>query len=671
MGPRLLRGVWTGAIVAMVLGVGAVTAQAAPVSVGTGFVLTGPNAPADDCPTVDPTTFAVTPAPMAGDDWSGCDLENANLAGVDVSNVTLSGADLSSADLEGADLESDSLSSADLSNSDLDSADLGSADLTDADLAQADLNGASFTGATLAGVSSGSITASSLPALPDNWSLIDGYLIGPGADLGSADLSNQELADQDLAAADLNAAGLSGADLSGANLSSATLTDATLTDATLTGATLTSAVLTGATLTGATITSASLTGATLGGVVSGQLTGTPAALPANWSLSGGYLIGPGAELSNATLTSLKLAGDDLAGADLTSAELASADLTGASLTNADLNGANLSSANLTQADLAGATVVNGTFSQVTWSDTTCPDSSNSNSHLDGCFSSLDTQAPVAAPTVAGTLGSNGWYRSGVTVTWHWTDNGTIVSASCTKTSSTAANGQTTLKASCTDLAGNVGHGSENVKIDTTTPQVTLAGVKNGAEYPLGEVPATACKTADPVSGVAKAAVLKVTTTGSGGLGSFTASCSGAVSIAGASQPKTISVSYSVAYGFAGFTTPNQGVTVPKSSHRITVRFRLIGSSGQPIPVSLGKSLASHHRVRVSLTGPGIKPVTALCAWSSGLDADFACVLKIPAGVKTGSKVNYSITASELLTSEFKTAPPATNADANPEQIHFK
>src|ERR1700722_17577846 len=127
MGPRLLRGIWTGAIVTMVLGVGAVTAQAAPVSVGAGFVLAGPNAPAADCPMVDPTTFAATPAPMAGDDWTGCELANADLAGLDLEGVTLTSADLSSADLEGADLESDSLSSSDLSNADLDSADFGRA----------------------------------------------------------------------------------------------------------------------------------------------------------------------------------------------------------------------------------------------------------------------------------------------------------------------------------------------------------------------------------------------------------------------------------------------------------------------------------------------------------------------------------------------------------------
>ena len=85
---------------------------------------------------------------------------------------------------------------------------------------------------------------------------------------------------------------------SGANLEpEADLTDADLTNAPLTEANLTSAILTG--------------------VRSGGITGNPSALPTNWQLTGGYLIGPGAYLSTATLT-----GAILTGADLTDANLA-------------------------------------------------------------------------------------------------------------------------------------------------------------------------------------------------------------------------------------------------------------------------------------------------------------------------------------------------------------
>ena len=84
------------------------------------------------------------------------------------------------------------------------------------------------------------------------------------------------------------------------------------------------------------------------------------------------------------------------------------------------------------------------------------------------------------------------------------------------------------------------------------------------------------------SGVAKATVLKVTTSGTGGVGSFTASCTGAVGVAGAAQAKTVSASYTVDYGFAGFTAPRPGAAVPTSGHKITVRFRLDNAAGQAI-----------------------------------------------------------------------------------------
>ena len=96
------------------------------------------------------------------------------------------------------------------------------------------------------------------------------------------------------------------------------------------------------------------------------MNGTPASLPANWELSTGsfftpeYFIGPGAELSGASLFLAELAGADLQGADLTNA----------SLLDADLTNANLYTATMTGADDSG----------VTWNNTTCPDGSNSNTN---------------------------------------------------------------------------------------------------------------------------------------------------------------------------------------------------------------------------------------------------------------------------------------------------
>src|SRR5215469_3279291 len=133
----------------------------------------------------------------------------------------------------------------------------------------------------------------------------------------------------DWSGCDLAGANLSGADLSGANLSSANLSHANLTNANLTSANLKSVRLGLTTLTGATLTGTALVGGQFYLVVSGQITGTPASFPTDWSLAGGYLIGPHDNLENASL-----AGVDLSGADLESTMITQADLSDANLRNA-------------------------------------------------------------------------------------------------------------------------------------------------------------------------------------------------------------------------------------------------------------------------------------------------------------------------------------------------
>jgi uncharacterized protein YjbI with pentapeptide repeats len=134
-----------------------------------------------------------------------------------------------------------------------------------------------------------------------------------------------------------------------------------LTNKDLTGANLSGAYLTGANFTGATVTNANLNVADMTGETSSGLIGTPSALPTGWSLIGGVLYGPSANLQNLNLTGANLGGANLAGAslqyaNLTGANLAGANLTGASLQYVGLTGANLTGANLTGAYLTGDTL---------------------------------------------------------------------------------------------------------------------------------------------------------------------------------------------------------------------------------------------------------------------------------------------------------------------------
>ncbi len=735
------------------------------------------------CPTVDPSTGAVSPAPSAGVDWSGCDLAGAdlsqyalvdlnlsyaNLSNVDLLIANVNGGDLTGANLTGANLidakvsanlTDANLSSANMTGTDLTAAtisgaimgtatitairtfntigvpaslpagwedidstilgptaqawdailsgaDLAGLDLDQADLSGADLSGTNLSGtdlaqATLSEVESGQVTGT--PSLPAGWLVANGYLVGNeanlnGANLSGTDLAGMDLSSTDLEAADLADANLTGTDLDSANLFQVNLTGANLTSASATSANLTSADLDGAVTSGLDLTDANVQGAslasddlqgvTLTGIESGSVTGTPT-LPANWVIYNGYLAGPSANLSGADLDGLNissLANSDLSGANLsqatlqnaslasanlTNVTLAGADLTGADLSQADLSGASLTSANLTGTNLDGATVTGADFTGATWLNTTCPDGSNSNKHDSGCFSALDTEPPTSTPTLltgSGESPVNGWFNEPVTVSWGWKDDGTINPAECTRFSTTTTNGPVTLTASCTDLAGLTGTASMSLKVDATRPVVKVTGVRKGQHYVIGKVPQPGCSTSETISGVATKATLSLSTGGSGGVGPFTATCAGAVSVAGLPQSAPIWAQYTIGYGFGGFAAPRPNSSISLSSGRLSASFRLVTASGTAIGSHAAGKLAWAHDIRVVLSGPGIHPVNGYCRWNGRKDT-FACSVKLPAGVRAGYPNKYMVTAQENVGTGFYAVPPTGHGD-NPEVIYF-
>jgi len=99
----------------------------------------------------------------------------------------------------------------------------------------------------------------------ENWPVVNGYEIKPGANLRYADLRGADLGRADLRGADLGRADLRGVDLRDAYLGRACLRRADLRDANLVGANLSGAYLVGANLSGAYLRDANLRGAYLGG----------------------------------------------------------------------------------------------------------------------------------------------------------------------------------------------------------------------------------------------------------------------------------------------------------------------------------------------------------------------------------------------------------------------
>ena len=236
------------------------------------------------------------------------------------------------------------------------------ADLTGANLAGADLTGVTFTGrlthANLAGanltnaivspvtglnhVRSGGIVGD--PAMPDEWEVHYGYIFGPSVDLSKEDLSGLNLHGFNLNHANLTGVNLTNTDLNNANLDGVVSGNIIGEPASLPsnfdlingyligpGVTLSGVDLSNTDLSNIGLNDADLATATLNGVRSGNISGTPKALPSNWRLINGYLIGPGANLTGA----------DLSGADLSGADL-SGQLIHAILTNANLDDVNLS-----------------------------------------------------------------------------------------------------------------------------------------------------------------------------------------------------------------------------------------------------------------------------------------------------------------------------------------
>jgi len=86
----------------------------------------------------------------------------------------------------------------------------------------------------------------------------------------------------------------------------------------------------------------------------------------------------------------------------------------------------------------------------------------------------DITPPIITPQITGTLGSNGWYRSAVTVNWNVFDveSGIASSTKCTPTNLTADTAGVTVTCSATNGVGLVTSVPITIKIDKTPPAIS-------------------------------------------------------------------------------------------------------------------------------------------------------------------------------------------------------
>jgi uncharacterized protein YjbI with pentapeptide repeats len=241
---------------------------------------------------------------------------NANLMSADFTNLDLSGVNLSDVNLlnvkflnttpgpiEGTPILDFDWKVVDLKSNrryiigpgmNLSSMDLSGQNFTNMNLANVNLEQTNLSGVNLKNVSSGGILGNPR-MLPSEWSLVNGYLVGPTVNLSKANLDRMNLSNLNLSQANLKDAKLNGTDLTGTNLV---------------------------------------------GVKSGGILGIPI-LPNGWRIVNGYLIGPGSDVTDTDLSGADLSNLDLSGANFSRSNLTNVNLTNTNITNTKFLGANL------------------------------------------------------------------------------------------------------------------------------------------------------------------------------------------------------------------------------------------------------------------------------------------------------------------------------------------
>ncbi|MET0523471.1 MAG: calcium-binding protein [Nocardioides sp.] len=131
---------------------------------------------------------------------------------------------------------------------------------------------------------------------------------------------------------------------------------------------------------------------------------------------------------------------------------------------------------------------------------------------------VDYTAPVVTPTVAGTLGNNGWYRSNVSVSWAVTDSESPITSRVGCDPSTLATDSGGTAYACTATsAGGQGSGSVTVKRDATPPTISCGPPPT---FELGSTSTVGAVVTDSLSGPPSASISRLVSTAT--VGTFSA-----------------------------------------------------------------------------------------------------------------------------------------------------
>jgi uncharacterized protein YjbI with pentapeptide repeats len=390
---------------------------------------------------------------IVNSNFSGANLQSADLQGVNLtsntfsSNTSLAYANLSQANLSGLDLSGVNLTGATINNSNMSGANLTGVNLTNANLTDANFSSANLTNAVLSGtnISNTDFSKATFTGLagrnlqntpmriPDNWKILNGYLVGPKANLANANFYSQNFGSMDLSDADLTNANLAYVNFEGTRLVGAKLNNANLNWSNLTNADFTGADLTGANLTAAAVVSTNFTKATLvniqrdcyawnlcreffygwnsgsevrvrvgfeqailAGVKSRNFPATvrwydwyadwwqcqyygrieycardsSIRLPSGWVNRNGVLLGQGVDLSGQSYNGWDFSNLNLSNVSFENTQLTGASFTGSTLTNVDFSAKDLRNVNFGSANLTGANFSGANLEGVNFNNST-------------------------------------------------------------------------------------------------------------------------------------------------------------------------------------------------------------------------------------------------------------------------------------------------------------
>ena len=198
----------------------------------------------------------------------GVNLRDANLKGVNFQGADVRGIEFSGADLEGANFLNLDLTNSEFNSSNLENAILTGTKLYDCNFIRAKLDGSNLEGAEFSGQTDlyrvkGTNITGNPKVMPEGFTIVDGFIIGPSVDLSFANLQGIVLENLNLSGALLSQANLSEAVLKKVNLSEANLESALLKQANIIEVQLSKTNLRGANLEGAILKNPQLDGANL------------------------------------------------------------------------------------------------------------------------------------------------------------------------------------------------------------------------------------------------------------------------------------------------------------------------------------------------------------------------------------------------------------------------